>query len=238
MPTFGSLFTGIGGLDLGLERAGWTCAWQVEIDDYCNRVLQRHWPDVPRWRDVRTFPCEQFERVDFICGGDPCQANSKARGSRPAIHESPAIHFLRIVEQLRPRLVLRENPPSRLDAPWPWWRFRSKLESLGYAVLPFRLRACCLGADHQRERVFLLGELPDPMRSRLERPHAEIQQNRDRARRDWRAAAPRVCRGSDGLPFRMERLRGLGNAVVPQVAEYIGRLILEHWMTTSTEDNA
>src|SRR5262245_22152040 len=132
--TFGSLFSGIGGLDLGLERAGMRCAWQCEIDPFCRRVLAKHWPDVPRHDDVRTFPPNEGNcRVDLICGGDPCQENSNARGRSKARRKSPAIHFIRIVKELRPRLVLRENPPSQSDASWPWWRFRDCLESLGYA---------------------------------------------------------------------------------------------------------
>ena len=72
MLTFGSLFAGIGGLDLGLERAGLQCRWQVEIDPYAVRVLQKHWPDVPKYPDIREVGCE-LERVDVICGGFPCQ---------------------------------------------------------------------------------------------------------------------------------------------------------------------
>jgi len=108
VPTFGSLFTGIGGIDLGLERAGWTCKWQVEIDDFCKRVLERHWPDVARFRDVRdchgagavhpNTPNGRRQRrgnglratrlrereatllpnVDLITGGFPCQPVSHA----------------------------------------------------------------------------------------------------------------------------------------------------------------
>ena len=71
--TFGSLFAGIGGFDLGFERAGMVCKWQVEIDDYANRVLAKHWPDVHRERDIRECGVHNLERVDVICGGFPCQ---------------------------------------------------------------------------------------------------------------------------------------------------------------------
>jgi hypothetical protein len=71
--TFGSLFAGIGGFDLGFERAGMVCKWQVEIDDYCNKVLAKHWPDVERFRDVRECGKSNLKPVDVICGGFPCQ---------------------------------------------------------------------------------------------------------------------------------------------------------------------
>lgn len=73
MMTFGSLFAGIGGMDLGLERAGMVCKWQVEIDDYASKVLAKHWPDVSRFRDVRDVGRHNLAAVDLICGGFPCQ---------------------------------------------------------------------------------------------------------------------------------------------------------------------
>lgn len=262
MPlTFGSLFAGIGGFDLGFERAGMQCKWQVEINDYATKVLEKHWPNVRRWRDVRTFPPRTFEfsysqrgmpigpftpdtrrdstadqwRVDIICGGDPCQSNSATVGAGSSIAESLGGEFIRVVDALRPRIVVRENPRHiRADAPWPWWRFRSELESIGYAVLPFRLRACCLGKFHQRDRMFVLGELPaDANGKRLEgrekekesrlagKPAGRIYPN------DWlTVSASRGFRSRAGLPGYVDRIRGLGNAVVPQVAQWIGERLI------------
>lgn len=232
--TFGSLFAGIGGFDLGLERAGLRCEWQVEIDGYCQRVLEKHWPGVRRWSDARTFPGPDGQwGVDLICGGDPCQANSKAGRSTK---ESLGGEFVRIVDALRPRLVVRENPTGvRTDAPWPWWRFRSNLESLGYAVLPFRLRTCCVGGEHQRDRLFLFAELLHSDSERLAWRHSlsecEMQSSSIQTPAqdfDW----PHIPRSSGygsrhGIPGGVDRLKCLGNAVVPQVAEWIGRRIVE-----------
>ena len=113
----GSLFSGIGGLDLGLERAGMEIVWQVEIDDYCNRVLEKHWPDVKRYRDVREFPpAEGCADVDLICGGFPCQDISDA-GKRIGIEGDQSglwREFARIIRMVRPQYILVENVPALL----------------------------------------------------------------------------------------------------------------------------
>lgn len=163
--------------------------------------------------------------ITIITCGDPCQQNSNAR-QHGTSEESPAIYGLQVIAHVRPDFVLRENPSVvRKDAPWPWWRFRDELELLGYAVLPFRIRACCLGADHRRERMLLLAELPNPNRPRLERHECEelaraIQRRRhpDIARSAWREPASRICRASDGIPSRVSRIEALGNAIDPRVA--------------------
>jgi DNA (cytosine-5)-methyltransferase 1 len=239
--TFGSLFSGVGGMDLGLERAGLRCVWQCELDEYRRRNLAGHWPDVVRHPDVRSFPPSDPSEwsCDLICGGDPCQANSHAGSVWRRGHEDLAVHFLRIVAAIRPRLVLRENPSKvRPGAPWPWWRFRSGLESLGYAVLPFRLRACCVGADHQRERLFLLAELPDAHEVRLQGFDREGIKAQDAGREtghrggsQWYddLSVPRFRRAADGVPAGLDgyRIKALGDAVCPDVAETIGRFIVE-----------
>jgi DNA (cytosine-5)-methyltransferase 1 len=119
-------------MDLGFDSAGWTCAWQVEINPYARRVLEKHWPGVRRHDDVRTFPGHGDWTVDAIIGGDPCQANTIAAGPSPSRSESLGGEFIRVVDAIRPRIVVRENPTHvKTNAPWPWWRFRSELESLG-----------------------------------------------------------------------------------------------------------
>jgi DNA (cytosine-5)-methyltransferase 1 len=213
------------------------CEWQVEIDPYCQRVLAKHWPNVRRWDDVRTFPPEGDWGVDLICGGDPCQGNSNAGSVHKVEHDDTGAEFVRIVDTIRPRIVVRENPSrSRNDALWPWWRMRSELERVGYVVLPFRLRACCVGADHERDRLFLLAELLDANSKRLSRvnrkwitPKHSKRTIINRIRDTWQDSLPSpvICRGDDGIPNRVDRLRGLGNAVVPQVAEWIGRRIMQ-----------
>lgn len=239
MITFGSLFAGIGGFDLGFERAGMRCEWQVEISTYNSCVLQRHWPTVRRWDDVRTFPPPTAEpwQVDVICGGDPCQGNSRAGAVWNAPQEDTGAEFVRIVDTLRPRVVVRENPyPSRADALWPWWRMRDEFERIGYAVLPFRLRSCCFGASHRRDRVFLLGELPDANSERLARLDGQGIAARDvrgdsrgrmRGERPDGLPAPRECRSRNEIPAIVDRLNALGNAVDPFVAEWIGHRIME-----------
>lgn len=223
-------------MDLGLEVAGLKCCWQVESNEYAIRVLQKHWPDVRRHDDVCTFnPVGPGWEVDLICGGDPCQANSAAAGPSRSKAKSFGGEFLRVVDQLRPRLVLRENPSHvRTDAPWPWQRFRAGLESLGYAVLPFRLRACCVGADHRRDRLFLLAERTDANRLRLEGRNGEASRKIE-SRTVPTLVGP--ANGNDirtmpglrsraGLPNYVDRVKCVGNSVCPQVAEWIGHRLM------------
>jgi len=118
MLTFGSLFAGIGGFDLGFERAGMTCKWQVEIDDYCQRVLEKHWPNVARYEDVRECGAENLEPVDLICGGFPCQDLSVA-GKRRGIHGEQSglfFEFVRLACELRPAWLVIENVPGLLSS--------------------------------------------------------------------------------------------------------------------------
>lgn len=158
--TFGSLFAGIGGLDLGLERAGMRCLWQVEIDDYCNRVLAKHWPDVARYRDVREVGAHNLDPVDLICGGFPCQDVSLA-GKRQGLEGKRSTlwsEFARIIDELRPRWVLAENVPGLLSANGGMFfgRVLQDLAALGYDAEWGCIPAAAVGAPHKRDRVFIV----------------------------------------------------------------------------------
>lgn len=234
--TVGSLFSGIGGIDLGLEATGgFTTRWFCEIDSSCRKVLTKHWPDRVIYGDVRAIDWSQVEAVDLVCGGDPCQGNSKAQQFGKAA-ETLTHEFIRCVAVLRPRFVLRENPLPKRDAPGHWRAFLRELTELGYDGFPFGLRACCLGANHKRARVFVFAALGDSLcagRQGAALPEMATMPGR-KATRDlitgssWGQAAPRACTSDDGFPRGLVRrqLRMLGNAVPPPMAEHIGNCIL------------
>ena len=163
--TFGSLFAGIGGFDLGLERAGMVCKWQVEIDNYATKILEKHWPTVRRWNDVRTFPPEGDWNVDVICGGFPCQDISVAgKGAGLAGARSGLWYeYARIVGELRPRYVIVENVAALLtrgmDA------VLGTLSSLGYDAEWHVIPASAVGAPHRRERVWIVAYAHDESES-------------------------------------------------------------------------
>ena len=114
--TVGSLFSGIGGLDLGLERAGMRVIWQSEIDPYASRVLAKHWPTVPNLGDITKVDWDHVERPDLVCGGYPCQPFSLAgtrQGESDPRHLWP--HMRDAIRRLRPRWALLENVPGHLS---------------------------------------------------------------------------------------------------------------------------
>jgi site-specific DNA-cytosine methylase len=155
MTTFGSLFSGIGGIDLGLERAGMTVVWQSEIDPYACRVLAKHWPDVPNLGDITAIDWSSVERPDVICGGYPCQPFSLAgvrRGEDDPRHLWP--HFRDAIRHLRPRFALLENVPGHLSLGF--GRVLGDLAELGYDCEWDCIPAAAVGAPHQRDRVFIV----------------------------------------------------------------------------------
>ena len=283
--TFGSLFAGIGGFDLGLERAGMECRWQVEIDDYASRVLAKHWPQVTRWGDVRTFPPGAADewRVDLICAGVPCQPVSHA-GKQKGSDDGRWMwgEALRVVADLQPRFFVAENPIGILnhDGGRTFRGLLRALASVGYVCEWHVIAAADVGATHLRQRVWLvadadsgglarerLTEHADEQSSRRDQPdrcgswgrwarqaladaygkgsqravlehsctglprpcsgaRGDKEQDVPEASAGWWETEPGVGRVAHGIPSRVDRLRCLGNAVVPQIVELIGRAII------------
>lgn len=233
----GSLFSGIGGFDLGLERAGFEIRWMVEIDPFCRRVLAKHWPDVTRYEDVHDVGAHNLEPVDVICGGFPCQDISYAGPGAGIAGERSGLwwEFARIVREMEPSYVLVENVAALLDRGL--GDVLGTLADLGYDAEWSVVSACSVGAPHVRRRVFVVAHAdgldgrPRP-RNPDARPNGAVQaiDRLEGARTGFRsrlADPSALYRGADGLPRGMDRNRALGNAVVPQVAEWIGQHLLE-----------
>lgn len=230
--TFGSLFSGIGGMDLGLERAGMQCRWQVEIDPYCTKVLERHWPHVMRYQDVRMV--REAERVDLIAGGFPCQDVSFAGLGAGLEGERSGLWFemLRIVRELRPRFVLVENVSALLIRGM--GRVLADLAASGYDAEWDSLQAGYFGAPHERERIFILA-YSNQVDGEAGMGNFKDRQKPIFAGRDIPCLPIRLQAASqfigvdDGIPAGVYRHRvgGVGNAVAPFIGQWIGEKIIQ-----------
>jgi DNA (cytosine-5)-methyltransferase 1 len=290
----GSLFSGIGGFDLGFERAGMRVSWQVEQDPYCRAVLARHFPEAVRFEDVREVGAQNLCPVDLVCGGFPCQDLSPA-GKGAGIDGARSglwAEFARIICELRPSYVVVENVPALLTGKGKRWnrapvgRVLGDLAEAGYDAEWACLSAREFGAPHLRRRVWIVaypgwdteaGAAAERGRlARLADSEGESRRSRFRPRTpeeewgrrscdgggtrgvgvaatadadaagcpeqrrsesaaspdpsielgSWWAAEPDVGRVADGVPARVDRLAALGNALLPQIAEWIGRRVL------------
>lgn len=227
----GSLFSGVGGLELGLEAAGvGHTVWQVEIDPLSTRVLARHWPKVERFDDVRTFDRTTPKSLaDVICGGFPCQDVSTA-GKRTGLSGARSglwSEFRRIVSEFRPRFVVVENVHDGRHLWLP--TVRRDLHLLGYDSTAYTLSAAEVGAPHERGRIFVVCYTDRPLEP-MGAFDAQVAPVRRPAIRlpTWTERGGR--RVADGVPDRVdltERTRMMGNAVVPQCAEVIGRILVD-----------
>jgi DNA (cytosine-5)-methyltransferase 1 len=240
-PAVLELFAGIGGLSLGLERAGFAVVGQVEIDPFCRSVLTRHWPEVPRHDDVTTTPAWWAGRPapDVIAGGFPCQpASGAGRKLGPADPRWLWPAMADVIAAVRPGWVVIENVPGLRTRGLA--AVLSDLDRLGYRAAPGSIAACEVGAPHPRPRLFILAHAhgihgPARLGSRhhrqppVLRPDHRASAWRDQVHRQVEAAA-RTHRGTDGVPAGLDaaRIHALGNAVVPAAAEHIGRLIYPH----------
>lgn len=240
--TVGSLFSGIGGLDLGLERAGFTVRWQCEVDPFCSQVLAKHWPGVPNLGDVTAVDWSAVEPVDLIAGGFPCQPNSYAGRRRGTADERWLWPRMRdAIAALRPRYVVVENVAGLLTVNdgAGMGEVLGDLAALGFDAEWSFVSACRLGAPHSRDRLFVLAYSAGvDVSSEVPRPPLDGTTGEGRPElggsgggtggSGWWVSEPAVDRMADGVPSSVVRpsLEALGNAVVPQVAEYIGRRIM------------
>lgn len=234
-----SLFSGIGGLDLAAEMAGFQTVGQCEFADYPTKVLEKHWPDVPRWRDIRTLTKESFyERtglrtIDVISGGFPCQPHSLI-GKRLAENDDRHLwpEFMRVVQELHPRTVVGENVPGILSTIH--GSVCADLENADYKVWTLCIPAYSVGAHHERYRVAIvaIAKSQPGLQADTGTDSAGTQRKaRERTMwRDWSylpgtywaVHKPPVFGMADGIPGGMDgrvkykaKMTALGNAVVP-----------------------
>lgn len=246
-----SLFSGIGGADLATEWAGFTTVGQCEWADYPTKVLEKHWPDVPRWKDIKTLTKESFygetglRTVDLVSGGFPCQPFSVA-GKRKGKEDDRYLwpEMLRVIKEIRPAWVVGENVVGIINMELD--TTLSDLESIGYTCQTFVIPACAVDAPHRRDRIavvanrlcnrsktrFADSEKREKRKSNqsfyggknVANPESRWKQRekqiRSKTRRscsycEW-PAEPDVGRVAHGVPHRVDRLKCLGNAIVPQ----------------------
>jgi DNA (cytosine-5)-methyltransferase 1 len=233
------LFSGIGGFALGLEEAGMETAAFCEIDKSCHKVLKKHWPDIPIFEDVATLNKDTLDNhgidIDVIVGGFPCQDISYAgygqglAGARSGLW----FDFLRLTEEIQPKYIIAENVSALrtrgLD------EVLRSLYAIGYDAEWHCIPASYVGAWHKRDRIWIVaypnsidpqGSTKEPV---LRQSHLSLQPARSFAKWTGRSDLPesRFCRSLDGLSGGSHRLKQLGNAVIPQIPEIIGKAIME-----------
>lgn len=246
------LFSGIGGFSLGLERTGGfeTVAF-CEIEEFPRKVLAKHWPEVPCYRDVRELTAARLAAdgitVDVITGGFPCQDVSAAglrRGIGEGTRSGLYAEVIRLARDIRPQFIILENVAGLLsgpsEQPGGWFgRVLGDLASIGYDAEWENIPAATLGAPHRRERIWITAY---PMRRHVSDVGVSLEYSRTDPKTNCNAPKGRLCgfdfgvgwptetrvlRSNDGIPNGAHRIKALGNAVVPQIPELIGRAILE-----------
>lgn len=239
----GSLFSGIGGFDLAAKWLNWNNVFHCEKDQFCRSILKKHFPESISYGDIKTTDFTIWRGlVDVISGGFPCQPFSTA-GKRKGINDERYLwpEMLRAIKEVDPAFIVGENVYGIAKTTAPQ-EIVSSLENLGYIVVPFNIPASAVGALHRRSRVWFVGikeHTLDPntncIRSYCEKfneqrnfellneQECEFRQVVSESIRN--GTHPRVFRDANGIPNRVDRLRAIGNAVVPQVAYEIFKTV-------------
>lgn len=245
------LFSGIGGFSLGFDRAGMETRAFCEVDKHCRAILKKHWPSVPIYEDVKTLTGLDVELdcgpIDLICGGFPCQDISVAGKQKGLIDEKGNetrsglwFEYKRIIGEIKPKYVVIENVAAlRTNG---LVVVLQDLWSLGYSSEWHIISARSVGAQHLRERVWVVAYLSDSDDLRLGKPVAAKEDQQIRwaetaaCVRDWWEIESEFCGIPNGISegldkpeerIRKQRIKQLGNAIVPQIAELIGRKIID-----------
>jgi DNA (cytosine-5)-methyltransferase 1 len=225
-PTHLDLFSGIGGFSIAAESVGFRTIGFSEIDVYACRILQKSWPHIPNFGDVRNITRDTVKDVTLITGGFPCQPFSvagKKLGDSDERHLWPEL--VRILGEIRPRFALFENVPNLLSISGGriFNGILSDLCKIGYDCIWNLVPASAVGANHQRDRLWIVAHATDSKWRTgqfIEQKEAvRSHWDNESFRGSWWTVEPNVGRVAHGIPNRMDRLRCLGNAIVPQVAQ-------------------
>jgi DNA (cytosine-5)-methyltransferase 1 len=238
------LFAGIGGIALAAEWAGIETVAFCEREPFPQKVLKKHWPDVPIFDDVCTLNRKLLEEkgviepggtIDIISGGFPCQPFSIAGNKRGKEDDRDLWpEMFRIIKELKPRWIVGENVANFVNMELDRTLF--DLESIGYRWRTFVIPACAVNAQHRRDRVFVVAyDISQHVEGSCENEilrESELQRfisygSFEDIRRRSAVYEPKLCRTFNGIPNQVDRLRSLGNAVVPQQIYPIFKTIME-----------
>lgn len=231
MMRVGSLFSGVGLGDYGLELAGMEIVFQVEIDPFCQKILRLRWPDVPKWIDIKEVATDELPEVDVLAGGFPCQPVSHA-GKRRGVDDHRWLwpEMLRIIQGVKPPCVIIENVPGLISMGIE--TVLTDLEASGYETLPpIVFPAHALGADHKRDRVWIIAYTIGEHGHACGYAASKILQCRSAPPevprlRSWDAQSgiPRVANVG---PSQLDRLKALGNGQMVSCAQFVAERVIE-----------
>lgn len=263
--THGSLFSGIGGFDLAAEWAGWTNMFHCEKEPFCQRILNYYWPAAELIPNITNYDFTKYaNRISILTGGFPCQPFSLAGQERKGSEDNRYLwpEMLRAIKEIHPRWIVGENVYGLIS----WNRglvfeqVQLDLEVAGYTVQPYILPACGKDAPHKRDRVWFVAHSSSKRLQRIKQTNDEQRtQSNDQqfngcggkriiSWEQW-PTQPAVCRRNDGLSAKLdsitfpkwkrESIKAFGNAIVPQVALEIFKIInkIEEYEKTIIDNN-